>query len=116
MPYDYNIPSELAFFERGFGLSEEHNPNEPIISYIYPYESDKELVVSFNPSYERHTSLTVKIIDNNGVIVSLFQDEINEVTFQSWGNEKVIRVYLIKSFKNFLIYYQPLPRIIIQDD
>ena len=112
----YDIPPELEFFERGFGLSEEHDPGEPTISYIYQYETDKKLIVSFDPSYEGDTSVSVKIIDNSGVIVSLSQDKIDDVAFQSWGNEKVIRVYLSESFNDFLIYYDPIPRIVFQDD
>ena len=114
MNSDYGLPSELEFFERGFGLSNEHDPNEPIISYICKYENNKALVVSFDPSHEGDTSITVKIIDNGIVIVSLTQDKVDDLAFQSWGNEKIIRIYLTESFNDFLIYYDPIPRVIFQ--
>ena len=116
MSFDYELPSELEFFERGFGLSNEHDPTEPIISYIYKYEANKALVVSFDPSYEGDTSITVKIIDNGIIIVSLTQDDVDDVAFQTWGTENVIRIYLSNSFNDFLIYYNPIARVIFQDD
>ena len=116
MSFDIDLPGELEFFERGFGLSKEHNPNEPVLSYIYQYEDNKNLIVSFDPSYEGDTSISVKIIDNNEVIVSLFQDKVDGVAFQSWGKEKVVRVYLNETINDFLIYYDPIARVIFQDD
>ncbi len=80
-----DLPSELEFFQRGFGLSSEHNPSEAVISYIYQYDSGKRLMVSFKPSCETDASITVKILDKNDVIVALSQDHVNDVAFQSWG-------------------------------
>ena len=106
----YDAPDELDFFEKEFGLSEYHDHDEGIISYIYLYEGGKRLIISLE-----YSSVNVKIIEGKKTILSLSQEGIKNICFQAWNIEKVIRVYLNGSRNNFLIYYEPDARVIFEE-
>jgi len=107
----YELPPELEFFQRGFSLSERHEHDEGIISYIYLYENERQLIVSFE-----HHSINVKILDGDLVTLSLSQENIENVAFQAWGDEQIIRVYLNDSFNDVKIFYKPTARVIFHDE
>ena len=44
---DVDIPEELEFFLREFGLSNKHNPSEGVISYIKQFNTGNKLIETF---------------------------------------------------------------------
>ena len=107
---DYEVPEELDFFEHGFGLSKENDPDEGLFSYCYQYKDGKNLIFSHSPSVEN--SLSVKLTSDEDVIFYLSQEGVRSITFQAWEDEKIIRVYLNhKSNKELRISYNPKPKL-----
>ena len=41
----------------------------------------------------------------------LYKEEITRIAFQAWGGELVLRVYLANDDNNFLVYFEPKPRL-----
>lgn len=110
---NYQYPEELDFFEKGFALSDENDPDEGIFSYIYIYEDGSELVVTHSPF--GHISFSAKLISNDSVIFNIYQEYVTDISFQAWGDEKVIRVYFNakEMDSEFRVYYSPSPRIYV---
>ncbi|MCB0751052.1 MAG: hypothetical protein KDC52_06225 [Ignavibacteriae bacterium] len=106
---DVDIPEELEFFLREFGLSNKHNPSEGVISYIKQFNTGNKLIFSYEISSTGYY-VSAEIEINNEKISHVCIDEVSSVTFQSWGDEKIIRVYS-KSYHDFRIHYLPKARI-----
>lgn len=110
---NYDYPDELEFFERGFGLSDENDPDEGLFSYIYAYEDGAQLIVTHSPF--GNISFSAKLISNGIVVFNIYQEYVTAISFQAWSEEQVIRVYC--NAKNidteFRVYYSPKPRIYV---
>ena len=110
---NYKYPEELDFFEKGFWLSDENDPDEGLFSYIYCYEDGSELIVTHSPF--GNISFSAKLISKGVVVFNIYQEYVLEIAFQAWSDEKVIRVYcdIRKTDTEFRVYYSPNPRIYI---
>ena len=104
-------PKELEFIEMGFGLSSEHNPKEGLFSYVYSYKDGTELTVSY--SIFENSSFSAKLIINGVEVFNIYQEYITKIAFQTWGSEKIIRIYCNKNEFNieFRVYYLPQPKV-----
>jgi len=110
---DYKYPEELDFFEKGFGLSEENDPDEGLFSYIYIYGDGSQLIVTHSPF--SNVSFSAKLISKGIVVFNIYQEHVTEISFQAWSDEKVIRVYCNTNEigTEFRVYYSPNPRIYV---
>jgi len=110
---NYNYPEELDFFERGFGLSEENDPDEGLFSFIYIYENGDQLIVTHSPF--GNISFSAKLISKGVVVFNIYQEYVTDISFQVWSDEQVIRVYCNAKEINteFRVYYSPNPRIYV---
>jgi hypothetical protein len=110
---NYKYPEELEFFDKGFGLSDENDPDEGLFSYIYIYEDGSELIVTHSPF--GNISFSAKLIVKGVVVFNIYQEYVSEIAFQAWSDEKVIRVYFnTKGIEtDFRVYYLPQPRIYV---
>jgi len=108
---NYQSPDELEFFERGFGYSEEYDHDEGIFSFILPYKNGDKLIFTHSPFCNCFVS--VKLIQGDVVVFNIYKENVTEIAFQTWGNEKVLRVYLSNEVENndFLVYFNPTPRL-----
>lgn len=109
----YNYPSELDFFEREFGLSEENNSDEGVASYIRFYEDGSKLIVSHSPF--GNVSFSAKLVLGEVVVFNVYQEYVTEVKFEAWGDEKIIRVHCNQQGLDteYRVYYLPRPRIYV---
>ncbi|WP_370979734.1 hypothetical protein [Agaribacterium sp. ZY112] len=110
---DYKYPEELDFFEKGFGLSEENDPDEGLFSYIYIYDDGSQLIVTHSPFGS--VSFSAKLISKGIVVFNIYHEYVTEISFQAWSEEKVIRIYCnAKEIDTeFRVYYSPNPRIYV---
>lgn len=112
---DYEFPSELDFFERGFGYSEKFNHDEGMFSFVLPYENGDKLIFAHSPCGAGFVD--IKLIQTDIVVFDVRKENISNIAFQAWGNERVIRVYCLgeAAGSDFLIYYNPTPRLVYVD-
>lgn len=108
---DYDIPEALEFFEREFGLSDKHDPDEGVFSYIKLFENEEQLIFSYSLCGNGLSEVRVQLIQGDLVVFNIYQELVSQICFQAWGNEKVIRVYSNDS-RDFLIYFNPKPRLL----
>lgn len=108
---NYQFPDELEFFERGFGYSDEYDHDEGMFSFILQYENEDKLIFTHSPFY--NCSVSVKLIQDDVVVFHIYKENVTKIAFQAWGNEKVLRVYLSNEVENnnFLVYFNPKPRL-----
>lgn len=107
---DYEVPEELDFFERGFGLSLEHDPDEAFFSYIYRYENGQDLIFTHSPF--TGNSVSVKLVTGKAEIFYLYLEGVASIAFQAWEQDKIIRVYFSsKSTKELRVSYLPQPKL-----
>ncbi|EQM49639.1 hypothetical protein D051_4087 [Vibrio parahaemolyticus VPCR-2010] len=47
------------------------------------------------------------------VVFDVYKENVSSIAFQTWGSEKVLRVYFSKGAENndFLVYFSPKPRL-----
>jgi len=106
----YRVPEELEFFERGFGLSDEHDAEEGVFSFVYEYESGKALIFTHSPF--NSNSVSAKLVENAETLCYIHEEGVTDIAFQTWGNEKIIRIYFNSSGnKDFRITYNPFPKL-----
>lgn len=101
------VPDELEFFEREFGLSEEHDPDEGVFSFIKQFEGNRNLIFTYEPP---GYTVSTKIELNNELIAHVYKEGVTSVEFQSWGGEQTIRVYS-DDFLEYRVHYNPIARI-----
>lgn len=105
---NYEVPNELEFYERGFGLSDENDPDEGLFSYVCSYENGKQLIFTHSPF--SGNSISIKLIDGGETVAYLYQEGISSIEFQSWDKNKIIRVYFEANVdKELRISYFPRP-------
>jgi hypothetical protein len=110
MNRNFEIPVEEDFIGWEFYPSDKDDHDEGIISYCKRYEDNRQLIVSFYP-YGIDSKVTAEIVDGDIVIASIASDEVSSIAFQGWGNEQVIRVYRRNCNNEFIVYFNPQPRI-----
>ncbi|HHC7385840.1 TPA: hypothetical protein ACN30P_004818 [Vibrio parahaemolyticus] len=108
---NYEFPDELDFFERGFGCSEEYSHDEGLFSFIMQYDNGDSLIFTHSPFY--NCSVSVKLVQDDVVVFDVYKENVSSIAFQTWGSEKVLRVYFSKGAENndFLVYFSPKPRL-----
>ncbi|MBQ4879940.1 hypothetical protein J8M21_22265 [Pseudoalteromonas luteoviolacea] len=108
---NYEYPDELDFFERGFGYSKEYNHDEGLFSFIMQYDDGARLIFTHSPFY--NCSVSVKLVQDDVVVFDVYKENVSSIAFQTWGLEKVLRVYSTKGAENhdFLVYFSPKPRL-----
>ncbi|MGR3983523.1 hypothetical protein [Pseudoalteromonas sp. 1181_04] len=108
---NYKYPDELEFFDRGFGYSNEHDHDEGMFSFILPYENGDKLIFTHSPF--NNCSVSVKLIQDDVVVFNIYKENVSDIAFQTWGSEKVLRVYLTNEVEHndFLVYFDPKPRL-----
>jgi hypothetical protein len=105
---NYDVPNELEFFERGFGLSGENDPDEGLFSYMQSYGNGKQLIFTHSPC--SGNSISIKFIEGNETVVYLYQEGVSSIAFQAWNESKIIRVYFEANVdKELRISYFPRP-------
>lgn len=82
-------PDELEFFDRGFGLSAAHAPNDCVYSFCRAYADGSELVLTFEIG--SLTALQVLLTRQGKVVSAIAVEGITDVSFQSWHGERTIR-------------------------
>jgi len=105
----YTVPDELEFFDKGFGYSNEYDHDEGQFSFLLNYENGIKLIFTHSPFGD--CSVSAKIFVNDDLLVHIQKEGVSEIAFQSWSGEKVLRVYLGKEHHNYLVYFDPVPRI-----
>lgn len=106
---NYTVPDELEFFDKGFGYSSEYDHDEGQFSFQLDYGQGKRLIFTHSPFGD--CSVSAKILVNDDLLVHIQKEGVSDIAFQSWSDEKVLRVYLDKEPHNFLVYFDPDPRI-----
>ncbi len=102
----YEVPDELEFFEREFGLSDKHDPDEAVFSYIKLFENDEQLIFTHSPCGSGISTISVQLIQGDIEVFNIYQENVSQICFQAWGNESVIRIYS-DDMRDFLVYYKP---------
>ena len=105
----YEFPDEVEFFEKGFGYSCEFDHDEGLFSFIKTYETDEKLIFTHSPFM--NNSVSVKLFYGTELVFHIYKEEITRIAFQAWGGELVLRVYLANDDNNFLVYFEPKPRL-----
>jgi hypothetical protein len=82
-------PDESEFYERGFGLTPTHNPDECVSSFVRSYADGNELTLTFEVG--SITTLHVSLTRFSKVLTEITVEEVAAVSFQSWHDERVIR-------------------------
>ncbi|WP_332854461.1 hypothetical protein [Duganella sp. S19_KUP01_CR8] len=85
----FSPPDESEFFERGFGLSAMHTPDECVISFVRSYADGNELTLTFEVG--SITTLHVSLERLSKVLTEITAESVADVSFQSWHGERTIR-------------------------
>ncbi|KJZ12298.1 hypothetical protein TW85_16025 [Marinomonas sp. S3726] len=110
MNVNFSFPEETDFFSKDFYLSDKNDHDEGIISFVKRYDGGRKLIVTLLP-YGYDSSVTAEIVENDSVVSSIIRNKVTSLSFQGWGNEQAIRVYWEDADNEFLIYYDPEPRV-----
>ncbi len=105
----YTYPEELEFFEREFGLSSEHDPDEGIFSYIYRYDDGRDLIITHSPC--GGCSISARLIEGDETIFYAYQEGLVSLSFQAWGKDKVLRANFEPSYSEYRVSYLPKPKL-----
>ena len=103
----FTPPPEIEFLERGFDISQEHDPDEAIISYAFAYKDGSELKVTF--TIGSIPSVHVSLSQSSRLVAEVTVENIIDVSFQSWSGERNLRM----SFKenhastDLRVHYEP---------
>ncbi|PSV99573.1 hypothetical protein [Photobacterium lipolyticum] len=109
---NYEVPEEEEFFIRGFGYSQEYDHDEGLFSFIKSYGHDEYLVFTHSPMGQG--SVTVKLVVKGQEVFRVYKERISQISFQTWSGQKVIRIYFSEpcDSRDFLVYYEPRPRLV----
>jgi hypothetical protein len=104
----FSPPDESEFFERGFGLSATHNPDECVISFVRSYADGNELTLTFEIG--SNTTLYVSLERLSKVLTEITLESVADFSFQSWHAERTIRCgFSLRSVAMDLrIHYDPV--------
>ncbi|MBQ4836843.1 hypothetical protein [Pseudoalteromonas luteoviolacea] len=106
---NYEFPEELEFFERGFGYSSEYDHDEAQFSFLMDYDTGERLIFAHSPF--GNNSVNVKLFQSTELVFHIYKEEVTNIAFQNWGGELVLRVYFANDLNNFLVYFNPKPRL-----
>jgi len=110
MRVNFSFPDEVDFFSKDFYPSDKNDHDEGVVSFIKRYGGDRKLIVTLLP-YGCESSITAEIIENDSVLTSITRNNVTSVSFQGWGSEQALRVYWEDADSEFIIFYDPIPRI-----
>ncbi|AIY65757.1 hypothetical protein [Pseudoalteromonas piratica] len=105
----YEFPEELEFFERGFGYSSEYDHDEGQFSFLMDYGTGEKLIFTHSPF--GNNSVSVKLFQGAELVFHIYKEQVTSIAFQAWGREQILRVYLDDDSNNFLVYFNPKPRL-----
>ncbi|MDK1285722.1 hypothetical protein [Pseudoalteromonas umbrosa] len=105
----YEFPEELEFFEKGFGYSSEYDQDEGKFSFLMDYDTGEKLIFTHSPF--GNNSVSVKLFLGGELVFHIYKENVTNIVFQAWGGEQVLRIHLADDTNNFLIYFNPKPRL-----
>lgn len=76
---------------------------------LRPMRTTKKLIFTHSPFM--NNSVSVKLFYGTELVFHIYKEEITRIAFQAWGGELVLRVYLANDDNNFLVYFEPKPRL-----
>ncbi len=106
---NYEFPEELEFFEKGFGYSSEYDQDEGQFSFLMDYETGEKLIFTHSPF--GNNSVSVKLFLGAELVFHISKEQVTNIAFQAWRGEQVLRIYLAEDFNDFLVYFNPKPRL-----
>lgn len=107
----FSPPDNDEFFSRGFVFYSLHDRDEGVISYLYTYEDETALTVTFELGLT--SAVHVCIIQTDQILANITVENIAEVSFQSWHGSKILRMRFqgVCSNTDMRVHYHPQPSI-----
>ncbi len=105
----YSVPSEIDFYGHDFDLSKDNDPNEGIYSYVKTYSDHSYLIFTHSPSCGNFIRVYYTHKEEELFHIH-YRSEIQNIEFQKWNIEKIIRVSF-KDSTDIKIFFENKARI-----